>query len=453
MRERYEVPQADGPVDWTVEVPGSKSMTNRALLMAALSDGEVELEGVLFSDDSRYFLASLQSLGFSVDISEADKKVTVRGEGGRIPRKEAEIYVGSAGTAARFLTAMLGFSDGIYTVQASGQMKKRPMDALFELLEDAGAGITYLEKEGFLPVRIRGRGYRTAEQQRMEQQIEAQQLPICLELDISRSTQFLSALLLAAPMMKQGLHIHITSKKTDGSYIRITREMLKSAGVEAAFDGRDYEIAPGASYHKKNYQIEPDVSAACYFYAAAAVTGGRALVRNVRRDNSQGDMKFLDVLERMGCKVTERETGIEVQGPADGKLGGIAVNMNDFSDQALTLAAIAPYASDKVRIEGIGHIRLQECDRLHAIAAELSKRGILCAEEKSAVTVYPGRPRAGIVETYDDHRVAMAFSLLGLRTAGIVIDHPDCCKKTFEEYFDILDCLLTHQKIQNEGKK
>lgn len=436
MRERYEVPCSNGPVDWTVEVPGSKSMTNRALLMAALTDGEVELEGVLFSDDSRYFLASLQSLGFSVDINEADRKVTVCGEGGRIPRKEAEIYVGSAGTAARFLTAMLGFSDGVYTVQASEQMKKRPMDTLFELLCDAGAQIAYLEKEGCLPVRIRGCRYNT------QGAVDGYRLPMDLELDISRSTQFLSALLLTAPMIGQGLHIHITSEKTDGSYIRITRAMLRDAGVETDFDGRDYDIAPGASYHKKHYQIEPDVSAACYFYAAAAVTGGRALVRNVRRDNSQGDMKFLHVLEQMGCKVTDREAGIEVQGPADGKLCGIAVNMNDFSDQALTLAAIAPYASDKVRIKGIGHIRLQECDRLHAMAEELSKRGILCAEEKSAITIFPGSVRPGIVETYDDHRVAMAFSLLGLRTAGIVIDHPDCCKKTFEEYFDILDCLL-----------
>ena len=430
MSEQYHVKKIDNPIDWTVEVPGSKSMTNRALLMAALTDQTVELDGVLFSDDSRHFLSSLKSLGFEVDINEPKRHVTVVGCNGRIPAKQAEINVGSAGTAARFLTAMLGFSDGVYTIQASEQMKKRPMDTLFELLIAAGAQITYLEKEGYLPVRIQGCAYRSEDL-----------FPMKMELDISKSTQFLSALLLIAPMIKQGLHIHITSEKTDGAYIRITRKMLEEAGVKVDFDGKNYDVPSGASYIKRHYQIEPDVSAACYFYAAAAVTGGRAQVKHVHWDNSQGDLKFLKVLEQMGCSVEEKEDGITVIGPENGRLHGITINMNDFSDQALTLAAIAPFAAEKVRIEGIGHIRLQECDRLHAMANELSKLGVLCAEEKSAITIYPGVPKPGVVETYEDHRVAMAFSLIGLKASGIVIDNPGCCRKTFEEYFQILDAL------------
>lgn len=437
MKEQYEVKRLDRPVDWTVDVPGSKSMTNRALLMAALSDGEVKLEGVLFSDDSRHFLESLVSLGFMVDINESEKAVTVLGCGGNIPKKQAVINVGSAGTAARFLTAMLGFSDGEYTIEASEQMKKRPMQELFSLLTGVGANITYLETEGSLPVKICGRRNPKAG----ADQSKADGNPLQLSLDISKSTQFLSALLLISPMIPQGLDIHITSEKTDGSYIRITRKMLADAGVEVKYGGKNYRIDPKAVYQKKHYQIEPDVSAACYFYAAAAITGGRALVKHVHKDNSQGDMKFLDVLAQMGCTVTEKADGIEVTGPAEDTLKGIEIDMNDFSDQALTLAAMAPFCKSDVHITHIGHIRGQECDRLHAMLEELTKRGITCTEEPDAITIKPGIPSAGIVSTYEDHRVAMSFALLGLKVDGIVIDNPSCCRKTFENYFDLLDQL------------
>lgn len=465
MKEQYEVKRLDGPVDWTVEVPGSKSMTNRALLMAALSEGEVKLDGVLFSDDSRHFLESLVSLGFTVDINEPEKTVTVLGWGGNIPKKQAVINVGSAGTAARFLTAMLGFSDGEYTIEASEQMKKRPMQELFSLLTGVGAKISYLETEGHLPVKICGRrnpkvggehviaenGNHVLQNDETDQpQADTKQdagigqlheNPLQLSLDISKSTQFLSALLLIAPMVQQGLDIRITSEKTDGSYIRITRKMLADAGVEVKYDGRDYRIDPKAVYQKKHYQIEPDVSAACYFYAAAAITGGRALVKHVHKDNSQGDMKFLDVLTQMGCTVTEKTDGIEVTGPAEGTLKGIEIDMNDFSDQALTLAAMAPFCNSDVHITHIGHIRGQECDRLHAMSEELTKRGIICTEETDAITIKPGTPSPGIISTYEDHRVAMSFALLGLKVDGIVIDNPSCCRKTFENYFDLLDQL------------
>lgn len=432
-RERYLVKKITNPIDWVVEVPGSKSMTNRALLLAALSHGRVAVEGVLFSDDSRHFLSSLESLGFSVDINEGKKCVTVVGCGGEIPKKGAAIDVGSAGTAARFLTAMLGFSDGVYTIQASEQMKRRPMMPLFELLERVGAKISYLEKEGFLPIRIMGCAYGV--------NAKTEAGPLELSLDISKSTQFLSALLLTAPMIKQGLCIHVTSEKTDGSYIRITRKMMQEFGVEVIFDGRNYRVQKCVSYDRAVYVVEPDMSAACYFYAAAAITGGRALVKHVHPDNTQGDLRFLKVLEQMGCTVCESAQGITVCGPVDGRLKGITVDMNDFSDQALTLAAIAPFAESAVRIENIGHIRGQECDRIHAIATELNRLSVRCEEETEAVTIYPGTPKGAVIETYEDHRVAMAFSLIGLRTEGVWIDNPGCCGKTFENYFEILDRL------------
>lgn len=435
MKQQYLVKTVAGPVDWDVTVPGSKSMTNRALLMAALSAGPVEVEGVLFSDDSRHFLSALAALGFELKIEEAEKKVAIIGTGGQVPKKEAKINVGSAGTTARFLTAMLGFSDGIYTVQASEQMKRRPMKPLFDLLESVGAEITYLEQEGHLPARIRGReaGGVSAGPQA--------QPPLAVSLDITDSTQFLSALLLIAPMIRQGLSIHITSDKTDGSYVRITRKMMEDFRVAVSFDGKNYGVSPGATYRKKSYKVEPDMSAACYFYAAAAVTGGRAVVQNVHFDNTQGDIRFLEVLQKMGCAVADQPRGITVEGPVAGALKGIRIDMNDFSDQALTLAAIAPFAESDVTIFNIGHIRGQECDRIHAITTELRRLGIACEEQVDAVTIHPGMPQPGVVETYEDHRVAMAFALIGLRARGIVIDHPECCKKTFEEYFDLLEML------------
>lgn len=430
MENTYHVKTLHKKIDWQVTVPGSKSMTNRALLMAALADGKTLLKEVLFSDDSRNFLGSLKSLGFEVAIDEQAKEVAVTGLNGTLPVKSGEIYVGSAGTAARFLTAMLALAEGTFTINASDQMKKRPMKPLFDVLTEMGANITYLENEGFLPIKIQGIGP-VSEADKM----------FHVKLDISKSTQFLSALMLISPMLKQGLHIEITSERKDGSYIRITRQMMEQFGATAEFDGTNYIIPSGVSYKAGTYQIEPDVSAACYFYAAAALTGGRAIVKNVTWNCMQGDLKFIRLLEQLGCTVRETDCGIEVTGVENGKLRGITVDMKDFSDQTMTLAALAPFAESGIRIENIGHIRLQECDRLHATATELTRLGISCEEEENAITIHPGMPKAGIIQTYDDHRMAMSFALIGLKAEGIEIADPMCCKKTFEEYFDILDKL------------
>lgn len=426
----YKVQKLNAPVDWFVEVPGSKSMTNRALLIAALAEGTTTLKGVLFSEDSRNFLSSLKSLGFQVDIDEDTKTVTVEGLNGRIPVTAGEINVGSAGTAARFLTAMLAITEGTFVINASEQMKKRPMKPLFQVLAQLGAEIVYLEKEGFLPVRITGIG---------EKQFEKKMCHI--KIDISESTQFLSALMLVSPMIKQGLCIEVTSARKDGAYIRITRKMMEQFGAVVNFDGEKYSIKSGTSYTAGCYQIEPDVSAACYFYAAAALTGGRTIVKNVTWKCMQGDLKFLELLSQMGCTVANTSDGIEIKGNTSGKLKGITVDMKDFSDQTMTLAALAPFADSTVRIENIGHIRLQESDRIHAIVTELTRLGIFCEEEQDAITIHPGTPQPAVIQTYNDHRMAMAFALIGLRTEGIEISNPLCCRKTFENYFDVFDKL------------
>lgn len=430
MENTYHVKTLHKKIDWQVKVPGSKSMTNRALLMAALADGKTCLKGVLFSDDSRNFLGSLKSLGFAVEANEQTKEVVVTGLNGRLPVTSGEIYVGSAGTAARFLTAMLALAEGTFTINASEQMKKRPMKPLFDVLSEIGAKITYLEQEGFLPIKIQGIGKARSANDMLH-----------VTLDISKSTQFLSALMLVSPMLKQGLSIKITSERKDGSYIRITQKMMEQFGAATQFDGTSYKMPPNISYKAGTYQIEPDVSAACYFYAAAALTGGKTIVENVTWDCMQGDLKFIKLLEELGCTVRDTALGIEVAGAENGEIKGITVDMKDFSDQTMTLAALAPFAKSTVRIENIGHIRLQESDRIHAVATELTRLGIKCEEEASAITIYPGMPKAGIVQTYDDHRIAMAFALIGLKVEGIEIENPMCCKKTFEEYFDVLEKL------------
>lgn len=423
LNNYYHVTPISSPSKIETEVPGSKSITNRALLLAALADGTSTIKGALFSDDSRHFLQCLLDLGFPVIIDEDSHTVSVTGYQGKIPKKEASIYVGSAGTAARFLTAMLGLSDGIYHLDASEQMKKRPMKPLLQALESIGVRITYQEKEGFFPFTIYG----------------CTDTKSSLQVDISNSSQFLSALLMSAPMKKEGLSIELTGGHAL-SYVKITTKMMAQFGCQTVQKGSQiYQILPGQSYQAQEYQVEPDVSAACYFYAMSPLLNTKTLVHHIHFDSMQGDIRFLSILEEMGCSLADTPNGILVSAPVSGKYTGITVDMGDCSDQTMTLAAIAPFADEPVKIRGIEHIRLQESNRIQAICNELTRMGISCKESGTGIDILPGTPHAATIETYEDHRIAMAFSLVGLRIPGIVISHPECCKKTFENYFEILD--------------
>lgn len=412
-----------------VSVPGSKSVTNRALLLAAVSNGTTELQGALFSDDSRHFTDSLIRLGFEVETDEVARTIRVKGEGGRIPEDGATIDVGSAGTAARFLTAMLGLSGGHYTINASDQMKKRPMKPLFDVLEQLGTDIDYLEEEYHLPVRINGR---------RDTGVNS------ITIDTDESTQYLSAMLMIGPAVKGGLNIKVTGSRKTGSYVNITRRMMNSFGCDIAYEDEKYIIAPGDSYDIPSdfkYCVEPDVSAACYFYGMGAILGCRARVRNVHFDTTQGDINFIRALEKMGCKVQDEEQGILLTGPEKGHLKGITIDMKNFSDQALTMAAVAVFADSATTIQNIGHIRKQESDRLSAMADALKRMGIKCDEDEDSIVIYPGLPGECEIETYEDHRVAMSFTLPGIKEGGITILNPRCCRKTFEDYFDVIDSL------------
>lgn len=432
----YNVKKIKKPLDICVEVPGSKSITNRALLLAAMSDGEVLLKGVQFSEDSYNFIKALKKLGFKTDVDIDAKSVKIIGMNGLIPAHEASIYVGSAGTAARFLTAFTAMGSGTYTLDASEQMKKRPMRELLEVLENLGAKFKWLGEEYNFPMEVTG----------IRKKIEDDNFFVAdrtVSLNIDRSSQFLSALLMTAPSVFTFLTINLTGSRDARSYVEITEQMMKQFGHKGVerLGADSYRVLSG-HYHVNEYQIEPDVSAACYFYAMAAVTGGTAIVKYIRKDSMQGDMKFISVLENMGCYTEWTSDGeLKLYAPKNGKLKGIDINMSNFSDQALTLAAIAPFADSPVTIRGVAHIRGQESDRIAVIVNELLRMGIKCDELDDGVVIYPGMPSPATVQTYNDHRVAMAFTVTGMAAEGISIDNPLCCKKTFAQYFDVVESL------------
>ncbi len=327
---------------------------------------------------------------------------------------------------------MLAFSDGEYVVKSSEQMKKRPMQPLIDALRDAGATVNCMEEEGHFPLHIVGAKDKSL-------------IPDTFTVNIDKSSQFLSALLIAVGTLEKKAQIQVVGNH-GLSYVDLTAEMMKNFGVaveKVVKDGQIcYQFSGVGKYQALEYHVEPDMSAAAYFYALAAILGVKVTVKGVTSHMLQGDTAFIQLLENMGCMVQEEEY-IVVNGPMNGNLrGGFTVDMSAFSDQALTLAAIAPFADAPITITGIGHIRLQECDRIKAIVNNLEVLGIQTEEKEDQVTIYPGTPRGGEVETYDDHRVAMSFALTGLRTEGVVIKNPSCCKKTFAEYFEVLEDTL-----------
>lgn len=421
----------------TVRVPGSKSITNRSLLLAMLANGKSTLHGVLFSDDSRHFLQCVQDLGFETTVDEDTCVVTVEGLDGKIPCSEAFLNVGSAGTAARFLTATLGVSAGVFHMDASEQMRKRPMAPLLSSLGELGCEIRCEGEDGHFPFTLTAHGFGQDH----------------ISIDIGHSSQFLSALLIASTLSAEDFTIRVEG--THGmAYIEMTQKMMEQFGVRVERPATDqFRICAGQHYAALDYQIEPDVSAACYFYAMSPLLGLPVCVEHVHFESLQGDVEFLHILEKMGCTAQETEKGVLLLPPASADAGtpvptfhGVTVDMSSCSDQAITLAAIAPFADTPTCIKGIGHIRFQESDRIHAICTELTRMGIRCEETQDSITIYPGSPRPCTIETYDDHRMAMGFALTGLRAEGIVIGDPGCCRKTFENYFEVLDQAITEIK-------
>lgn len=424
--DTYKVKRIKDKRNIDVVVPGSKSITNRALMLAALSQEKCRLKGVLFSDDSRAFLDCLVSLGFDVNINESEKQVIIQGENGNIPNKNACINVRSAGTAARFMTVLLAVAGGNYTLNSSEQMKKRPMEELINVLRQCGVTINCLEKEGHFPFEIHSKGIKSGN----------------IKIDTTTSSQYASALLMASVM--NGMNVELTGSRVDGAYIKITTNMLKQFDIDFDREGNTY-IIKKQSYICNVYNVEPDMSAACYFYAMAAILGVKSIIKGIHKDSMQGDIKFIYALERIGCVITDKPEGLEVDGTSAVGYEGIDIDMSDFSDQALTMAVVAAFGKTETRIRNIGHIRGQESDRVQVIVNELNRMGcdakIVEEGGSTDVIITPGKLHGAEIETYDDHRVAMSFAVAGLAVDGIVIKNPMCCRKTFENYFDVLETI------------
>ena len=436
MGNVYSVKKIESINSITVEVPGSKSITNRALLLAALSDKRCKLKGVLFSDDSRAFLECLVKLGFEVEADEQIKEVTIQGMGGRIPNRKATINVRSAGTAARFLTVMLALAGGEYELMASPQMCRRPMQPLLDILKAAGAVFVYRGEEGHFPFSMKSDSLSLRE----------------VSVDTKISSQFASALLMSGVVLKEGLTVKMLGQRAEGAYIKMTIAMMRQFGIEikkvpAQEDG-GWQIPHTEAFGLTEYQVEPDVSGACYFYAMAPLLRTEVIVKNVHDHSLQGDIRFLDSMQQLGCKFEDREEGIWLSGKALEEYPGLDLSMKDFSDQTMTMAALAPFAQSPTLIREIGHIRFQETDRILAILTELKRMGISCEEapEVDGIRIYPGEVSMAEVETYEDHRMAMSLTLVGLKTGKIVIKNPECCRKTFENYFELIDNLFDQAK-------
>jgi 3-phosphoshikimate 1-carboxyvinyltransferase len=405
----------------TVSVPGSKSLTQRALIASALASGDSQLLGPLASEDTRYTIAALAAMGLRVDTSDPDCW-RVAGTGGCIETPEADIFLGNNGTATRFLTSLAALGHGRFRITGSERMAQRPILPLLEALHGWGANIVSENGTGCPPLTIEAHGLtggRTV-------------------LPEGRSSQYLSSLLLVAPYADSPAELAVRGAILSQPYVRMTLAVMAAFGVqvEAAPALNDFRI-PRGRYQARTYAIEGDASSASYFWAAAAVSGGRVTVTNVPRPSLQGDTDLLGCLERMGCRIDSSASGITVTGP--GQLRGIEVDMGDMPDVAPTLAVVAAFAEGTTVIDNIAHLRIKECDRLSAVVSELRRLGVDAEEEPARMIIrgQGGRNLHGAtISTYEDHRMAMSFAVAGLRVPGVVIADEDCVAKSFPDFWE-----------------
>lgn len=417
MSDALAIEPLGHPIDADIDVPGSKSITNRALLCAALATGTSQLDGALIADDTEAMLECLERLGVNVIVDA--NCITIEGTGGVLTPNGVELNARMSGTTARFLAPALALGHGRSVVDGAPQLRRRPMAPLIGALAALGASVEELDEPGHLPIAIDGRPLRGGR--------------VRLRGDVS--SQFASGLMIAGPLMTTGLTIEFVTDAVSRPYLDLTALVMREFG--AVVDG--LTVAPGGYYSRQPYTIEPDASAASYFWAAAAICGGRVRVRGLGRSSGQGDMAFVDVLERMGAVVERGDDYTEVRG--EGGLTGIDVDLADLSDTAPTLAVVAAFASGTTTVRGIGFIRTKESDRVAAVVSELRRCGVDATEDADGFTVTGSRPHGARVETYDDHRIAMSFALLGLAIDGIEITDPGCAAKTFPGYFDVLGRL------------
>ena len=455
-----EIEPLAAPPDAVVRLPGSKSITNRAVLCAALADGETRIEGALFADDTEAMFTALRALGADLDLDPAAETVTVRGAGGLPEPTEAENPAGEividarmSGTTSRFLAPVAAAGDRPVVIDGRPQLRNRPFGDLVDGLRALGVEVEAPDGPDHLPLRV------TGPMRRNETEVAA-----------DRSSQFLSGLMLAAPLTGAGLSFRLASEAVSRPYVEMTAAVMRAFGAEVE-TGPDRVRVEGGGYRSPGvYEVEPDATAASYFWAAAAVTGGTVRVAGLNPSSLQGDVGFARVLEQMGCPVESDDRGLAVTGPplrkdleADltqvrtprvtgGPLRGIEVDLAEMSDTAPTLAVVAAVADGPTAVRGIGFIRAKESDRIAAVVSELRRCGVDASEHPDGFTVSPRRvPTGAVIRTYDDHRLAMAFSVLGLAVEGMKIENPDCAAKTFPNFYRTLDSLRSGSRNRQAG--
>jgi 3-phosphoshikimate 1-carboxyvinyltransferase len=414
------------PPEATVAVPGSKSITNRALIAAGLAQGTSELTGVLRADDTEAMLGCLAGLGVDAtavwDDTTGNGTVTVAGCAGR-PAGGVALDARYSGTTSRFVLPAAALAEAPVRVDGSAQLRARPMGPTLDALRSLGAEVVEHDRAGHLPVTVRGGPIRGGE----------------VTTAGDASSQFLSGLLLAGPATRDGMVLRVQGPLVSRPYVEMTTSVMAAFGAAVEQPDPATWVVPATGYRAGAHRVEPDASAASYFFALAAITGGRITVEGLGDRSLQGDVGFVDVLASMGAQVERTAERTTVQGT--GVLRGIEVDMAQISDTAQTLAAVAVFAEGPTRITGIGFIRHKETDRIAHPVAELRRCGIDAREEPDGFVVHPGTPRPAVIQTYDDHRMAMAFALLGLRAPGISIADPACVAKTFPGYWDVLGSI------------
>lgn len=426
--EQIIVDRLGHEVAGTLRVPGSKSMTNRAIILAICSDAASVIEDPLFSDDTYYGLQAARRLGCDVETSAS--RITIRGIGRRRPTSGASIDVGSAGTIARFLPCVLAFGEpGEWVLTASEQMSQRPMGGLVRALAQLGDCVECLTDDERYPLRVRGDAVRRFE----------------VDVDGSVSSQYLSGILLAAGLLTHPLSLRTDGEVVQSEYVAMTVDCMRLFGAEvvAQHGWREITVSP-ASYAGASIDVEADASTASYFAALPAVRGGAIDLPNLTRNSRQPDTRFLDILKRFGCELRwAGERGVRVTRPSEltALRGGHRLDLNDCSDVALTTAAVSVFADSPVEIVGVEHIRHHECDRIAAMAEALSAMGVRVHERHDGWKIWPSPPAFAEVGTRDDHRVAMASAVVGLGGSGVALDHPACVNKTCPSFFELIGKL------------
>lgn len=413
-------------IEGEVNLPGSKSLSNRALLIATLAEGATRITNLLESDDTRHMLNALKRLGVQYTLSEDRTECTVVGNGGPFRNEESlELFLGNAGTAMRPLCAALTLGKGSYVLTGEPRMKERPIGHLVDALREAGARITYLENEGYPPLKIEANGLKSGE----------------ISIEGSISSQFLTALLMAAPMAEGDMQINIVGELVSKPYIDITLYIMKQFGVEVRNENYERFYIKGRQHYRAldTFMVEGDASSASYFLAAAAIKGGTVKVTGIGKASVQGDVAFADVLEKMGAKV---EWGDDYVSVSKGELNAVDMDFNHIPDAAMTIATTALFAKGTTTLRNIYNWRVKETDRLYAMATELRKVGAEVEEGGDYLTITPpAQLTHAAIDTYDDHRMAMCFSLLALDSVSVTINEPECTAKTFPTYFEALESI------------